>query len=507
MDRGAAYIDSVDAEHRAKLGQYFTHPRVADFMVKWVSQRRDSSIFDPAFGMGVFYDRARESGVVDFHGIDVDPCVLDFWRRSHTGGGPRIKVADYLLTWGGRHPNIVCNPPYARFQRYENRGHVGKLFNDHLGLNLSGYTNVASMFLLKSLSELLPRGRLAYIMPLEFLNTGYGRIVKEELKARHHLHSIIKLDCEEDVFPDATTTVGIILYDRGEAHTHVGFYSVESIEDLDDVLNTEPTSRMLATDLESDAKWMPYFTGGKVAVDTKKTVRLDYYGDVTRGIATGANQFFGLTKEAAEQLRLGREDVVPCITKSNQIERLVFGEEDYLDLLRSGARALLFTPGLTPGGGAAEYVKEGERIGIDGRFLTRHRHPWFKQESRSPAPILVGVFSRGSYKVVRNRTYALNLTCFHGFYPNLIGLRLVDALFLYLCSEIGRRVVSLSRRRYGASLDKFEPNDLNSALVPHPRFLNAISDQQVGDAMAYVEMHDEIPAWVEEHFEGIELVT
>lgn len=506
MDSADAYIKSVGEEHRNKLGQYFTHPRVADFMVQWVSRQPRSAIFDPAFGMGAFYDRAKHMGPIAFSGIDVDSRVLDFWRRHHPDEGGAVQVSDYLLNWGWQHPNIVCNPPYARFQRYKNRRLVGKLFDENLGLDLSGYTNVASMFLLKSLSELRPGGRLAYIMPLEFLNTGYGRIVKDKLKARQHLHSIIKLDCEGDVFPDATTTVGIILYDSGAVHTRVGFYSVGSIDELHNVFDTEPMSRMATAKLEPDEKWMPYFLDERVAVNAKNTVRLEYYGGFTRGIATGANKYFGLTKERAEELELKGNDIVPCIMKSNQIGRLVFDEADYFDLLRSGARALLFAPNASPRGGAAEYVKEGERSGVDRRFLTRHRRPWFKQETRRPAPILVGVFSRGSYKVVRNRTNAVNLTCFHGFHPNLIGLSRVDALFLYFCSKIGRRVVSLSRRMYGASLDKFEPNDLNGALVPHPRLLDAMSAGQVEDAMAYVKDYDQVPDWIEECFEGVQEV-
>ena len=112
-------------------------------------------------------------------------------------------------------------------------------------MRLSGYTNIASAFLLKSLSELSSAGRLAYIMPLEFLNTGYGKLVKARLIQGGHLVAIISLDCEKDVFPDVITSVGIVLYDSGVTYPAVRFHSVESIERLPDVLKADPVPKFL----------------------------------------------------------------------------------------------------------------------------------------------------------------------------------------------------------------------------------------------------------------------
>ncbi len=67
------------------------------------------------------------------------------------------------------------------------------------------------------------------------------------------------------------------------------------------------------------------------------------------------------------------------------------------------------------------YIKEGEKLGYHGRYLTKTRNTWYKIEKRKPAPILFGVFSRGRLKVIRNFTTAINFTCFHSFYPNKFG--------------------------------------------------------------------------------------
>ena len=84
----------------------------------------------------------------------------------------------------------------------------------------------------------MDRGRLAYIMPLEFLNTGYGAIVKKRLIESGHLVSIINLKCEKDIFPDAITSVGIILYDACCRYSHVDFHIADSISSLENILES-----------------------------------------------------------------------------------------------------------------------------------------------------------------------------------------------------------------------------------------------------------------------------
>ena len=176
--------------------------------------------------------------------------------------------------------NIVCNPPYMRFQKFTNRDLVFEKFERELGIRLSGYTNTASAFLLKSLSELKPNGRLAYVMPLEFLNTGYGAIVKERLIAGSHLAAMISLDCEKDVFPDAITSAGIILYDSARTYPTVAFHSVQSIDALQSALECEPIARIPYQALDPAAKWLPYFERNSIIPNKTLTVPLAHYGTV-----------------------------------------------------------------------------------------------------------------------------------------------------------------------------------------------------------------------------------
>ena len=502
-----AYLQRVGEKHRKEYGQFFTNPEVARFMVRWVLQSGSRTLFDPAFGLGAFFHPVADDPSIAFTGNEIDPKILDFWTDGAAGRKAEIANEDYLLSWGKSHANIVCNPPYTRFQKFIGRDAVFRAFVDNLGLRLSGYTNAASAFLLKSLSELNGAGRLAYVMPLEFLNTGYGTIVKKRLIENGHLVAMININCEKDIFPDALTSVGIVLYDASRHHAHVDFHSADSVPALVDILERRPTARVALNRLNPESKWLSYFQTHTFAIDHGKAIPLNHYGRFSRGIATGANEFFVLRPSRARTLGINGSEVVPCITKSAQIRQPVFGRADYEDLVRNDAAVLLFSVGKAHSKRAAAYIQTGEQRGYNTRFLTKSRRPWYKTEHRQPAPLLLGVFSRGGYKIIRNKSEVLNLTCFHGFYPNILGMAYLDHLFLYLASASGRDIISLAVRRYGDALDKFEPNDLNEALVPNQRVFDELSADEVAEAIRYTERTGKPPGWLDAFFQKLKTPT
>ncbi len=495
------YEQYVGTDHRRSFGQFFTPPAVSKFMARWVLDSGNRSLFDPAFGLGAFREAIPENAGVEFSACEVDPKIIEFWQRKTGKNAEFVAAEDYLRSWGRTHSNIVCNPPYMRFQKFLNRSRVFQEFQRRLGIRLSGYTNTASAFLLKSISELGPSGRLAYIMPLEFLNTGYGSLVKQRLVESAHLFAILRFDCEKDIFPDAITSVGIILYDNATDYNSVKFYSMGAIAELDFFDKIEPIVDIPIEALDPRSKWLPLFEKTTFGVDPDRMTTLRFFGTFSRGIATGANEFFVLRPSTAEAKGIhGKGECVPCITKSSQIDKPIFDDADYDQLYDSNKPVLLFSVNGEHSEEAEEYIKSGQTAGFDKRFLTKNRNPWYKTEQRQPCPLLLGVFSRGGYKIVLNKSRTLHLTCFHGFQPNLLGYQYVEHLFLYLSSKVGREIAGLSMRKYGDSLDKFEPNDLNDALVPSLDFLASMPTRKVSEAVKTINDGGRLPQWAENFF-------
>lgn len=481
------YIATVGNEHRKQYAQYFTPLPIARFMRNWLlNGKTNIEIFDPAFGLGAFFDDC--AGEIHFSGMEVDTVILDFYKSQVSSEySSSIIQGDYLLHFGSKYPNIICNPPYLKFQKFGQKEKVLEEFKKRFYVVLSGYTNIASAFLVKSMFELADGGRLAYIMPSEFLNTGYGRQIKELFIQKRHLAHVIRIECEEDAFPDATTSLCILLLDSAQPYDNLSFYSVSSLDELESVLDN-PIKSIPYRDLRAEEKWGTHFESDSVTskISERHLVELSVYGHFARGIATGANDFFVLKKSEISKLDLCPEDYTPCITKSAQIKKPIFTEEDFQTLSAIDAPVYLFNVGNRHSMQASAYIRYGEEHGMNNGYLTQNRSPWYKMERREPAPIMLNVFSREGYKVVRNTSCVQSLTTFHCFYPNLFGRQRIDVLFLYLLSNVGHQILSSSMRNYGNKLNKFEPNDLNKAFVPSESFFDSISTDVVHGLMEKV---------------------
>lgn len=485
----ARYHSVADLAHRQRHGQFFTPPPVARFMCRWLLEKGAMEVFDPAFGLGAFYFAARElNPAIRFRGVEKDATVLAHFRGDHPNlDDTTISVsnADYFSVWGTAHPAIICNPPYMRFQYFTDRQRVIPEIERHLGQRLSGYSNIASAFLLKSLHELAPGGRLAYLMPLEFLNTGYGETVKRVLLDKGRLKALLRVEPEGEVFPDAITSVGIILVSDDGTHEPVKFCTVQTLDQFERNLSDLPCRSVPREELRPMDKWLQHFDE-PCALDRGALQPLSVYGSFSRGIATGANEFFLLSKSDAAKWDLPNSILHPCISRSSQIKQVLVTDADIERLIEKDERVLLANLSSSQNEAVKRYINFGERQGFDKRYLTRMRNPWFKLESRQPAPILFGVFSRNGFKAIRNTSRAVSLTCYHCFYPNLLGARFIDHLFLYFCSSVGQQIMARQVRKYGDKLDKFEPHDLNNALVPSPEWFTRISEDVIMNNVACI---------------------
>lgn len=456
-------------------------------MCRWLFDKGANEILDPAFGLGAFYLAARTlNRAVQFQAIEIDGTILAHFREAAPDldcGRIILRTADYFDLWNISHSAIVCNPPYMRFQHFADRHRVIPELERRLKRKLCGYLNSASAFLLKSLHDLAPGGSLAYLIPLEFLNAGYGEPVKQALLEKGRLKALLRIVPEEEVFPDAVTSVGIILASDDQRSDPVKFVTVRALDELRLSPNDLPGTSIPVAKLDPADKWQRHFESS-LGVDRAVFCPISVYGSFSRGIATGANAFFLLSRSRAAKHGLPPSILSPCISRSSQIRQPIITDADIDGLIAEDEPVLLVDLLASQADAVEAYIRFGQDLGFDKRRLTRMRNPWFRLERRSPAPLLVGVFSRKGFKVVRNRSRALSLTCFHGFYPNSVGAEFLDHLFFYLHSPIGQQRLAEESRVYGAGLNKFEPGDLNRILVPSPTWLATIPGHLIREGVA-----------------------
>lgn len=475
------YLISTPYEQRRKLGQFFTPVFIADLMTEWIVNNEScTDILDPALGLGIFfrsivknhYDRIKKFNFIGFE-IDKNMAKLSKNLLNIPELNIQIHNRNYLTEdWERKYDGIVCNPPYLKFHDYEPKDVLLNIFKERLGMKLSGFTNIYTLFILKSIWQLRNGGRAAYIVPSEFLNSDYGKNVKKYIKKSKTLRFVIIIDFNLSVFEDVTTTSSILLFAKDQSNGEVEFINIKKLRELELIRNyilsyplTRKKGRVVKIkELNEAQKWRIYYqelNGSKY----KHLVPFSKCAKISRGIATGANNYFMFSESKRVKYGIKMKFLLPCLAKAFYARKHFFTNNDFEKLREANKPVYLLNATDLSDDNLRKYIELGEKQGIHKRYLTSHRTPWYSLENRPPAPILVTVFNRTELRFVRNEAGVYNLTAFHCVYlkPNIVPK--VALLMAYLITDVAREIFEDSRREYGGGLRKFEPNDLNNAFV------------------------------------------
>lgn len=490
------YCDTTDREYRRAAGQFFTPRWIATGLASWVVATKPKSILDPAFGLGVLLQACADLG---FDGsliaYEIDSALVRRWQSAF-GQTRSVELhgADFLTCRADVIDAAIANPPYNRFQNRDLPASIHAELAQAMGEVASGYTNQYALFLYLVVSRLSIDGRAAFIVPSEFLATGYGAQVKRFLLRTQRLRHVVLFDTATRIFPEAATTACVMLFERGRQDcltvTHLGAEEdAAAFQALCGNASLTPASTEIAyVDLDPDGNWQNL---GLMQSDWTGFTDLKAFGQVSRGIATGANEFFVLSASEAAARKLARSDLVPCIASANAAPGIVFGDEHWRDLRDRDKPAYLFDGLTAPSTFAAQYVQYGETQGLHERYLTKMRRPWYRLEQRAHAPLLLAVFGRDGFRVVLNRSRALNLTAFHGFYPREGWEAIAEVIWMYLQTPTALRSFTRQQRAYGDGLKKLEPGDWGKLKVPDWR-LRSASELKTAEQLA----QDGIRAWL-----------
>ncbi|MHB0988767.1 MAG: HsdM family class I SAM-dependent methyltransferase [Bellilinea sp.] len=464
---------------RRRLGQVFTPYEIAKFMAQWVTGRQfPAAVLDPALGLGIFLRAllgANPGELPRLVGYEIDEQTAETARELFTNNGyaqVELRQANFLSApWQEQFDGILCNPPYRKFRGLPDKDSLVEAVKQHAGIALSRAANLYIFFLIKAVWQLAPGGRAAFILPYEFLNADYGTPVKQMMLDQGILRKVILLGDGFQPFDDGITTSCILCLERTPVPGPPEWIRVSALEELAVLaagfpVNERSPNSMSVTTLpwpSAQTKW--HVTGmPHTPDDLDGLVPLSTFGRVMRGIATGDNRFFLLTEAERLQYGLDLDCVLPCLPKSNYAPGHMFTSSHFEELRQSNRPVWLLNAGGNENHpGVRAYLDWGVAAGSDRRYLTRSRSPWYALEARPPAPLLATTFSRAGVRWVRNEAAVSNLTAFHGFYPHP-GVDL-DLLCAYLVTPLAQRILAQNRREYGNGLHKFEPNDLNRALV------------------------------------------
>lgn len=234
------------------------------------------------------------------------------------------------------------------------------------------------------------------------------------------------------------------------------------------------------SDLRPQSKWGPRFSRPVVPRNGSGAVTIGDLFRVRRGLATGANDFFILKRQAARALGLPEAFLRPILPSPRHVPG------PCIDRLQDG-----FPAGLPPlvlidcdwpiekvrqrHPALAAYLHQGEQQGIAQRYLPGHRTLWYRQEQRPPAPILCTYMGRQSggraIRFLRNKSDTTAPNVYLLLYPrsSLAAVckkdsKVLDRLFAELIDVAAD--LTHGGRVYGGGLNKIEPKELESIELP-----------------------------------------
>ena len=211
-----AYLKIATKEHRKKYAQYFTPSPVAQLMCNWIAENRPSTILDPSVGVGVFISALAGMKLdADLYANDIDKNILQFAKAVPGASRVNFQQKDFLLDAGeDKYDAIIANPPYLRHHDFHYDEDIFSLIGNRNSITIPKTMNIYVLFVLEICRRLSDGGRAAIIIPSEWMNSNFGKPLKEVLIHRGLIKNLLLFSHEDSQFSGALTTACILFIER-----------------------------------------------------------------------------------------------------------------------------------------------------------------------------------------------------------------------------------------------------------------------------------------------------
>jgi adenine-specific DNA-methyltransferase len=457
---------------RRALGAFYTPPALIDPMVDWVFSKGPSRLVDPGCGSGRFVAVAvRRSPNLPVIAVDVDPVASLITRAALVVLGAtraRVLQADYLQTdlEAGPGPTaFIGNPPYVRhhdlspaLKRWASKS--AKRF----GRTASGLAGLHTYFFLATALRARPGDIGCFLTSAEWLDVNYGSLIRELLLHDLGVESLDIIDPRAVPFDDAMATAVVTCFRVGTA---VPTVRVRHISPPAELVRLEGGNDVPRGRLEGQARWTPIARDGHINGELQEGITLRAIARVHRGVVTGANDFFVLPREQAQALGVERW-CRPAITSAKEILESGGVIRDSPD-----RRLLLCIPKDVDRRAHPDldrYLRTGEtawagQMPVSERYISRHRRPWWHLGPCGAPPIVVTYMARQAPVFALNPDGLALINIAHGIYPKA---QLATPQFIALVNALNetRQSYRGAGRTYQGGLEKFEPGEMESLIVP-----------------------------------------
>jgi len=464
-------------------GQFWTPGWVADAMVAYVLREGASRIFDPAVGEGVFLHAAKRIArglgqAIELRGTELDSQLIeqklpaDFSQSELKG----ITLQDFVLDPPQEQfEAIVANPPYIRHHRLPQVYKKGlkQFVASFLDCKIDGRAGLHVYFLLRALQLLKPEGRLSFIVPSDTFEGVFAPALWGWIAGRYQIESVVTFTADATPFPGVDTNAVIVCI-RNELPSENYDWAQCSQANSPGLKQWLEGAISNHADLQIERRsihdWVQRGLSRGHKPGSEEFICLGDLVRVMRGVATGANEFFFLTKSQVREFSIPEEFLRLAVGRTRDVDDAELTAERLIALSTLGRPTLLFSPdgrALSDFPKAVQdYLKQGEALDFSSRTLIATRRPWYKMECRVTPPFLFAYLGRRNVRFIRNLVGAIPLTGFLCIYPKDSSKENIEKLWqLFRHPEILDGLASVGKS-YGGGAIKVEPRSLERLPIP-----------------------------------------
>ncbi len=477
-------------EQRNLMGQFSTPfsfaIEVAAHVKGLLPRRSKLQFLDPAFGTGALFSALCEvfplGRIESALGIEVDEHYAipakNLWRQSLL----EYRIADFTSLPSPQKAQqrdlLICNPPYVRHHHITaDKKALQQQAKQAANMSLSGLAGLYCYYLALAHPWMKKGGIGAWLLPSEFMHVNYGEGVRTYLLDEVTLIQIHRYDPAQVKFDDAlvSTCVVFIKYQKPPIDHQIKFSYGGTLD------QPQVQSQVAIDVLRDEHKWSRFPLNE--ARQAQRSAKLSDFFKVKRGIATGDNQFFVLTRAQIKEKELPLSQFRPILPsprflQQSQIEADKQGnpviDPDYfvLDSKLPLEQIEQQYPTLFA------YLKQGIDSGVSQRYLCRNRKVWYSQENRQPSPFYCTYIGRSNsegkkpFRFILNQSQAIVANSYLILYPVAQLQRLLEqhpqlqASIFAALNSITLQDMLGEGRVYGGGMYKMEPKELANIAVP-----------------------------------------
>lgn len=479
----------IDSEkprsERYKFGQFSTPRKLADEILEFsksVTDFDEVNFLDPAFGTGSFYTALMKSygkKVKSAIGFEIDKeyylAAKQTWENFKT---LNIINSDFTQEDNSTYSKfnlLVCNPPYTRHHDIdsETKARLKQFVNEKFNTKISGLSGLHIYFMLLSHQWMAKNATSVWLIPSEIFEVNYGAIIKKYLLNNVDLLRIHFFNHSDGQFSDALVSSCVVTFKHNSPNQNNGV----QISYGESLLKPSAMVSISKSELAKQKKWSKHLVtkkSDKLINSSKKEYFVGDFFDVKRGIATGDNNFFIIEKNKADLLKIPKKYLRNILPSARYID----GGAIYLDddgFLKTEKKLVMLDIDLPleqieklyPK--LYEYLSEGMKSGVNIKYLTSRRKPWYSQEKRQPPEYFVRYMMRergeSSNKsiLIKNNSNAVATNSYLLLYrkkqASLDNDFQDEEVWSHLIGKLNENLCHLGRT-YGGGLVKFEPSEL-----------------------------------------------